>query len=305
MTQSRPNIAILYPGEMGAALAARLHAQGHRVFTTLQDRGDATARRCHAAGIEVLPSLADVVHHADVVFSIVPPAAAEDMAGTYCDLAHLAPAGAVYVDVNSIGPELIRAMDARVTAAGRSFVDAAINGLAKNLTTTATLFLSGARAPEIAQLFAPPAGPRVQVLGAEPGNASAMKMLLSGLSKGICALYTELALAARSQGMVDEFNRAAAQIYPGVMTLVERMLPTYAQHAARRATETREVEETAKAVGVDPRVLTAVRELHDLLAAVPFGGSSSATVASLIEHLAAHQLLTAEPSAHGEIRTAF
>src|SRR5205085_2458241 len=114
-----------------------------------------------------------------------------------------------------------------------------------------------------------------------PGNASAMKMLLSGLSKGICALYTELAFAARNQGMLAEFNQAAGEIYPGVMTLVDRMLPTYAQHAARRATETREVEETAISAGVDPRVLTAVRELHDLLATVHFGGSSNASVVTL------------------------
>ena len=146
-----------------------------------------------------------------------------------------------------------------------------MNGLAKNLTTTATLYLSGPRAPEVAALVE--GGMRVRVLGERPGRASAMKMLLSGLSKGLCALFVETALVAERQGMLAEMTDAYGQIYPGVMAVVERMLPTYAQHAGRRAAEMAELEQTALAAGLEPLTLAAVARLHELLAGVDFDQS--------------------------------
>src|SRR4051794_40499997 len=121
MKDGRPTVGVLYPGEMGAALAARLAARGVPVVTTAAGRGEQTARRCRGlgdVGVGVLDAAADVVRRADVVFSLVPPAAAEEVAAAYCEMARLAPAGAVYVDANSIRPELAGALAARVTAAG-------------------------------------------------------------------------------------------------------------------------------------------------------------------------------------------
>jgi 3-hydroxyisobutyrate dehydrogenase-like beta-hydroxyacid dehydrogenase len=294
---SAKTIGILYPGEMGASLAALLRGRGHRVVTTLAGRGERTARLCREAAITVLPSLADVVRTADVVISVVPPAAAEDVAACYCELAPLAPAGALYVDLNAIRPELAETLATRLSSCGRGFVDAAVNGLAKNLMTTATLYLSGPRAPEVAALVE--GGMRARVLGNRPGRASAMKMLLSGLSKGLCALFVEAALVAERQGMLAEMTDAYGQIYPGVMAVIERMLPTYAQHAGRRAAEMAELEQTALAAGLEPLTLAAVARLHELLAGTDFGQpgkNGDWTVRSTIERLAAEGLLAGEPA---------
>jgi len=290
-------IGILYPGEMGSSLAALLRGRGHRVVTTLTGRGERTAQLCREAGIAVLPSLADVVRSADVVISVVPPAAAEDVAASYCGLTSLAPAGALYVDLNAIRPDLAETLAARLAACGRGFVDAAVNGLAKNLTTTATLYLSGPRASEVAALVG--SGMRVNVLGDRPGRASAMKMLLSGLSKGVCALFVETALIAQRQGMLPEMVEAYGQIYPGVTAVVDRMLPTYARHAGRRAAEMAELEQTASAAGLEPCTLAAVARVHEMLAAADLGqadGPGGRTLQSIIERLAAEGLLAAEPA---------
>jgi 3-hydroxyisobutyrate dehydrogenase-like beta-hydroxyacid dehydrogenase len=298
---STPTIAVLYPGDMGAALAAVLKLRGYRVVTTLQERGQQTIARSREVGLEVLDSLADVVRQSNIVLSLVPPAAAEEMAAAYCSLAHLAPADALYVDVNSIGPELKAAIAAKLDDAGRGFVDAAVNGLAKNLTKSGTLFLSGARAKEAATLFEGPV--RVRVLGDEIGRAAAMKMLLAGLSKGLCGLFAELALMAQRRGLLGEMLQASSAIYPGMMLVVDRMLPTYAEHAARRATEMSELEETARAAGIEPCVIEAVRRLHEEIAAVSFDAagekSSGFTVASLIERLAAEGVLDAAATLAG------
>ncbi len=290
-------VGLLHAGEMGAAVAALLSRRGVRVVSTLGGRGEQTARRCRDAGIEVLPSLDNVVAASDIVISIVPPAAAREVVEEYCRLSHLAPAGALYVDANSIGPELAVELSARIEESGVGFVDAAINGLAKNLATTCTLFLSGPRASEIADIVGD--AMKVRLLGERPGRASAMKMLLSGLSKGVCALFVETALTAHRHGMLSDMIAAYNQIYPGVMGIVERMLPTYAQHAGRRADEMRELEQTVHAAGLEPCMLAAAREMHELLAAANYGPQNSValSVLSVIERLAAGEVLTADASA--------
>jgi 3-hydroxyisobutyrate dehydrogenase-like beta-hydroxyacid dehydrogenase len=292
-------VAVLYPGELGAGFAAMLRARGVRVITTLSERGEATARRCNEVGMEVLGSLEQVVEQANVVISLVPPAAAEEVADAYCRLAHLAPADALYVEANSIGPEMVTSIAAKLEASGVGFVDAAINGLAKNLRTSGTLFLAGARASEIAALVG--AGMRVRMLGEAPGRASAMKMLLAGMSKGVCALYTELALLAQKQGMAGEFSEAMGQIYPGIAALIERMLPTYAIHAARRVTEMQELEQTARWAGLEPCVIAAVRSLHENIANAPLEARDGESAAQLIEKLAQEQMLAADLTAAQDV----
>ena len=146
-----PTIAVLYPGELGSSLAALLQQRGARVVTTLTGRGERTRSRARDANLIVLDSLTEVARLADIVISLVPPAEAEGMAVKYCAVAAVSPPSALYVDANSIGPQSARSIALRLHAAGRGFVDAAINGLARNLATGGTLFLSGERAEELSR----------------------------------------------------------------------------------------------------------------------------------------------------------
>lgn len=271
MTERVPTFGVLYPGEMGAALSALLRDHGVAVVTTLGGRGQATARRAVNAGMLVLDTLAHVVRVSDVVVSLVVPSAAEEVAEAYCGVAHLAPRDAIYVDANSIGPEKAMAIARRVARAGRSFVDGSINGLAKHLATSGTVYLSGERAGEVAAVLE--GAVHARVLGARPGRASAMKMLLGGLSKGLCALFAELGVLAERQGMLGDLLEATARTYPGVAAVAERMLPTYPRHAARRHTEMSELEATARGAGMSPEVIAAVCRAHAALAEVFPGGT--------------------------------
>jgi 3-hydroxyisobutyrate dehydrogenase-like beta-hydroxyacid dehydrogenase len=287
-------VGVLYPGEMGAALAGALRARGVRVVTAIAGRSRRTADRCRAAGIVMLDSVLDVIRVSHVTISVVPPGAARDVAAEYCRHAHFAPAGAIYVDANSVAPEVAESLAEELSRQRIDFVDAAINGLAANLSTGGTMFLSGARANEVARLFE--GAVRVRVLGTRPGGASAMKMLLSGVSKGLCALFVELALLGTRRSMSAEFLEELSRIYPGVAALIERMLPTYARHAGRRATEMNELEDTARAAGIEPCVIEAVRRLHEALTeSIDAGADVNApTVQSLIEQLAADDFLAGE-----------
>ncbi len=287
MSTPTRTVGLLHAGEMGASLAAVLRRRGSTVLTTVAGRSEATAQRARQQGLIIVDNLADLIRRADVVFSLVLPAAAEQMAQSYCEMASLAPAGAIFVDVNSIGPETVGAMADRLQSVGVDFVDGAINGLAKNLPVSGTLFLSGKRAADVGALFGDAV--RVRLLGGRIGSASAMKMLLGGMSKGICALYLELALLAQRRDMLPQMIEATAQIYPGVWALIERMLPTYAQHAGRRRDEMQHLCETILASGQEPCVIDAVQRLHETLAHESLGAADG--VCELIQRLARNEFL--------------
>jgi 3-hydroxyisobutyrate dehydrogenase-like beta-hydroxyacid dehydrogenase len=208
-------------------------------------------------------------------------------------LAHLAPRRSIYIDANSIGPDTAQAISAKITAAGCDFVDGAFNGLARNLATTGTLYLSGPHADEVASRLG--SIMRIRVVGPEIGQASTMKMLLGGLTKGTCALFLELAVMAERRNMLPEMLEACSSIYPGIAVLIDRMLPTYAQHAARRSIEMRELERTVLNTGIEPCVSAAVRQLHEQLAAAQFDPADGSSVSSFVQRILTDGLLAADP----------
>jgi len=247
-----PVIGVLYPGELGSALGRVLVRDGFKVVTTLAGRSARTERLCREAALETVATVTELVKRSDIVLSLVTPAAALDVATTYAALASLAPAGAVFVDVNSIGPERARTVDHILAGGGVAFVDAAIHGLAAQLEKRGTLYLSGGRAQEMAGLLG--RSLRTRVVGAEPGQASAFKMLLGGMSKGLVSLFLELAQLGGQLGVLDAALDEYRHYYPGIMEAVERLAPTYPQHAARRAEEMAELENTMQHAGMTPHM---------------------------------------------------
>ena len=77
---SKKTIAMLHPGEMGAAIGAGLLARGHRVLWALAGRGGASRERAEDSGLEDAGTLARAVREAEIVFSVCPPHAARDLA---------------------------------------------------------------------------------------------------------------------------------------------------------------------------------------------------------------------------------
>lgn len=262
-TEKSKTIGILYPGEMGAAIGRLLAENGCRVVTTAEGRSSRTTDLAAAAGLRVLQSLEDVVADSQTILSLVPPAAAVSTARRVAECAQIRPE-VLYIDANSIASSTTHTLAGLVEARGMRFVDAAIHGQARRLATQGILFLSGPNAAEAADLFEGVL--RTRWLGAEVGRASTMKMLLSGISKGMVALFLELAVAARDASLLDEFLARCGDFYPGLLQPVSRMLPTYPRHVARRADEMGELEDTLAAFGLQSHIASAVRRLMMRLA---------------------------------------
>jgi 3-hydroxyisobutyrate dehydrogenase-like beta-hydroxyacid dehydrogenase len=274
----KPVIGILYPGEMGTALGRVLVEAGFRVVTTLEGRSSRTHRLGREAGLEILASLTDVVRTSAIVFSVVAPGAAAAVARQFCAAAQASlwdrfpnlsgqvrtgletcPPDRLFVDANSVSPVTAAEIAALTAAAGIECVDAAVYGLASQLRTRGTVYLSGRSAATVAALFGGKV--RTRVMGDTPGKASLMKSLLAGLNKGLVALFLEMSQLACEGGLVDQLFEAYRASYPGVMEVVERLLPTYPQHAPRRAQEMEELEHTLRSLGLQPAVTRGARQV--------------------------------------------
>jgi 3-hydroxyisobutyrate dehydrogenase-like beta-hydroxyacid dehydrogenase len=294
---STVTVGILYAGELGSTLGRLLRQGGLTVVTTLEDRSLRTADLCRPAGLCILPSLSDVLSRADILLSLVSPSAAVALAECYRANRPAAAPAQVYVDINSIAPDTAQKIAKVLDVPGVTFVDGAVHGLASALPERGTLYLSGQAAPVVAELFGRCL--RVRVLGSEPGRASAFKMLISGLNKGVVALFVELALAARQAGMLDELLLCYRDVYPGIMGLVDRLLPTYPQHAGRRGDELQEVERALQGLGVEPRLAGAARRLTQELADARLQQQCEAGHAwSVLEVLEAFAAARPEPGKH-------
>jgi hypothetical protein len=134
---------------------------------------------------------------------------------------------------------------------------------------------------------------RVKVAGDMPGQASAIKMIVSGIPKGLSGLFIETMLFAQDMHLLDEAIEACDEIYPSIMEVIRRMLPTYPQHAARRCEELQEVEETMLISGLTPRIVRAVREVTSALATAdwPNHDPHPRTLAEIIKEIQQRTLL--------------
>ena len=250
---SRDNvvIGIMHLGDLGSSLAALFMRNGFRVITCCADRSDATRQRAADVGVDVVATLEEFVRRADLVISLVSPAAAVQVAERYVSLASQRPAHAIYLDANSIDLDATREIESKLRAVGMELVDATIHGGAKRLEELAMLYLSGPRAEQIATLL--DGTIKLQVVGPTVGQAKTLKLLLGGISKSLNALFLEIGAVANHADMTDSFLESCQYFYPGVMTAIDRMLPTYPAHAARRVDELSSIESlaTARAVHAD------------------------------------------------------
>jgi Domain of unknown function (DUF1932)/NADP oxidoreductase coenzyme F420-dependent len=220
-------VGLLHPGEMGAAIGAALQAAGHEVLWSSAGRSGATRKRARAftdAG-----TLAELVARSDVVFSVIPPHGALELAES------LPPFSGVFVDANAVSP----ATAARVGAAVERFVDGGIVGG----PPAPRLYLSGVEAPRIAELFA-----GSQVEARVVANASALKCAYAGWTKGSGALLLAIREFAQAEGVWEPLAEEWAESQP---QLTERLVAAERSAKAKGWRWVGEMEEIAAAFAAD------------------------------------------------------
>ena len=226
-------IGILHPGEMGAAVGSVARGEG---FWAPEGRSEATAARARDAGLTAVP-LPELLERCQVVLSVCPPHAALDVARACAGF------GGIYCDANAISPERMRQV---AQAVGGRVVDGGIVGGPPHAfgdKPGTRLYLSGAEAGEVAELFEGTAlEPRV--LGDEIGTASALKMCYAAWTKGSAALLLAVADAAERLGIGDALRAEWEHSLPRVPTRLEQARRSAAAKGWRWIGEMEEIEAT-------------------------------------------------------------
>ena len=190
------NIGVLHPGEMGISIAASAINNGHQVYWISQGRSDKTRVRAEKYDLIEIDSLFELCQSCEIIFSICPPHAAEEVAKSVIE----AEFKGLYLDANAISPQRAIKIGHTLEPNDIHFVDGGIIGGPAWRPKETWLYLSGKYSEEIAWCFSNgPLG--TKILGDEIGKASALKMCYAAYSKGTTALLAAILATAESLGV--------------------------------------------------------------------------------------------------------
>jgi 3-hydroxyisobutyrate dehydrogenase-like beta-hydroxyacid dehydrogenase len=200
-------VGLLHPGSMGAAFGAQLRARGHTVLWCPDGRSDETRLRAECAGLRPV-ALPELVARSQVLLSLCPPAAAEEVAAQVA--AVRIGTDAIYVEANAVAPSRMQRIVQLLEPV--RVVDAAVVGSPPAGGKTPTLYLAGTgeRTDRVVELFAQ-TDVRTHVLGDRFGAASALKLAYTSYQKVSRALAAVAYGAADTYGVGDELLEIAAR----------------------------------------------------------------------------------------------
>ena len=260
----KPIVAVISPGAMGSAVAARLTENGVRVRTLLAGRSDASVARAREAGMR--DATTDKIAEADIVLSIVSPgdavALAERLRPALADAARKP----VYVDCNAINPATVVRIAEVIASARCPFVDGGIIGPPPKPDAKATrVYLSGPDAERVAVLAE--YGLTMPILPGPVGIASALKLSYAGITKGFTALGAAMMLAATRAGTADFLKRELVGSQPELFAWLTRQVPNMYSKAHRWVPEMEEIAGFVVADEAARQLFEAAARFYDHIAA--------------------------------------
>lgn len=234
-------VGLLFPGEMGARIGASARAE---VMWASEGRSEATRRRAAQAGLDDVGTIAALVERAAIVFSVCPPAIAEDVAAQVVAVGFRG----LYVEANALAPTRMTRIGRTVTAAGARVVDGSIiarRGL--------HLYLSG-EPDDVASLVGLFSGTEIAAipLSDRIGAASALKMAFGGWNK------IGIALAAQAYAIAHAYGAEAELAAEGIES--ERIVSA-ASRAWRWAPEMEEIATTCAELGLPEGIAQGAADL--------------------------------------------
>ncbi|MFJ7250150.1 DUF1932 domain-containing protein [Kitasatospora sp. NPDC098652] len=254
MTPDRQVLGVLHPGSMGAAVAACAVSAGARVLWCPFGRSAATMRRAEQAGLEPVAELRELLQRAEVVLSLCPPAAAENVAREVAGHGFTG----VYVEGNAISPDRVQRIADLVGRSARAVVDGSVIGSPPVGNKSTRLFLSGpsGAAALVTALFSdtPVSTP---ILGEEIGQASALKVSYTAYQKASRVLAALSYGLARHHGVDQALLDVAGKRVGSYLVETDYIAKTAAR-AWRWAPEMEEAADTLRTAGLPDEVLRAV-----------------------------------------------
>ncbi len=269
-------IAILATGDMGHAVGRALGEHGHEQITCLAGRSERSRGLAEAGGFRDIVDLEALVGEADMVLSILPPAAAIGLAEEVAQAMRAAASYPVFVDCNAVSPATVRRVAEIVADTGAPVIDAGIIGLAPGKGGGPRFYVSG---PDTAPMQALDyCGFRVIPIGGEIGKASGLKMCYAGLTKGTWTLHTAVLLAAEQMGLSAELRGEFEISQQPTLAIMEARVPRLPADSGRWIGEMEEIAASFRDVGVASGFHEAAAEIFRLLAQTPFAEETRETM---------------------------
>lgn len=260
-----PTIGIVSMGDMGHAVGRTLRVGGHRVLAALDDRSDRTRGLAQKAGVENVGSLTAMVQQANLILSIMPPAAATEFARSVAAEMQSTASAPLFVDCNAIAPVTTRIISGIISDAGADFVDAGIIGAPPGRRTPTRLYVSGPNADRLKEMERPDL--LIRNIGVDIGAASGIKMFYAALTKGTMTLDTLVLLGAHQMGLSAPLLEEFSASQPEALARMERSVPWLAADAERWVGEMEEIAKTFTGVGLTDQMHHGAAEMFRLLAA--------------------------------------
>ncbi|BGP41355.1 hypothetical protein JCM10449v2_005332 [Rhodotorula kratochvilovae] len=284
-------IAVLHPGQMGGsfALPIRQANSAIRLVTAVSQRSARTQELARSYGYEDVGTLEAVLQQSDVVLSVIVPDKAAHLAGEVAAAASsLVQRGErirtrCFVDLNAVAPSTVQRAASAFADLPLEFVDGGIIGGPATASSAPLVALSGPAAAEVDAFLHPLFLGRTKVVGAEVGQASALKLAYASLAKGFSALALNAALLADIHGIAGALEEELAASHPNALWVMQNSVPKSTAKVRFLALFSREMEEIA----------TAFSDAN-----LPFGAQTFQGIAATQQFVADNKTLGGEPIEH-------
>ena len=264
------------PGDMGHAVGRALRGHGHQVICALNGRSRHSQGLAEQAGLLDVGTLRAVVEQADLILSILPPAAALGLAQSVASEMTLTQKTPVYVDCNAIAPETAKAVGEVMTGVGASCIDAGIIGAPPGQGGGPRFYVSGPDCSAMTGLDGK--GFQVIEMGADIGQGSAIKMAYAGLTKGTWTLHTAVLMAAERLGVTEPLLAEFAASQSAALGAMRARVPFIPADSARWVGEMEEIARTFAKAGVTSGFHDGAADVFRVLEQTPFAEETRANM---------------------------
>ena len=259
-----PTVALIAPGNMGAAVAKRLTEHKVTVLTSLNGRSETSVKRAAEAGMQGVDDRK--LAEADFLFSVVPPGDALALAKRLAGVLTAANKKPIYVECNAVNPQTMNQIGEVIAKTGCAFVGAAIIGPPPKPGTTNTKFYAaGPAAADFAKFN--DYGLIVRVLQGPLTAASALKMSYAGITKGFTALGAAMMLAATRGGSAQTLHAELAESRPDLLRYLTSQVPGMYSKAYRWVAELDEISTFVGDDHAEHAMLEAAARFYERIAA--------------------------------------
>ncbi|KAF9063959.1 hypothetical protein BDP27DRAFT_1426338 [Rhodocollybia butyracea] len=233
-------IALIGAGQMGSKIAHRMAQFGAgTILTNLDGRSEASWHRATECGMKHV-SYPDIISQATYILSVVPPADALAIAQVIANTSKEMSLSrkVIFADCNAVNPQTAKQMAQLFVGTGVTFIDGAIVGGPPSDAFNPGLYICADKQDE-ADLDELDVTLRKYGLnpfslkgeGSGIGDASAVKMVNSGVVKGAMALFTSMIIASHAsspstaQGLLHSLTVSQPSFLDQLILLIPHVTP--------------------------------------------------------------------------------